>query len=96
MAYYVGNVCEYKIVRTNHDYVVINTVGEYKHHSHFKTLDACYRAIRYIQQGRVPKSAYMVEAVRRLTMDERLIQALACTQPKQKYNRRRYARNSFR
>lgn len=71
MTIYCDN--EYRIVKDKRGYVVINMRGEYEHHSHLKKESTCYLLIRLVKRRIVPDSKYLMEAARRISLDEKYI-----------------------
>lgn len=69
---------QYVILKTDTDYVVVNTSGRYENHSHFRySLQAAKDCIRFVQNRIVPKrSRYMFKACLRLATDPYYIDML--------------------
>ncbi len=66
--------CDEYLIKTNkRGYVVINTNGDYKNHSHFKKIGAAKKSIAITKNKIIPKSEYMMEACMRLSTDEAYI-----------------------
>lgn len=59
----------FKILKTNKDYVIVNTELEYKNHAHIKRIDHAKQLIKLIDKGIKPKSHYMQVAAERLLGD---------------------------
>ncbi len=65
---------DYKIIATEHDYVLRNRKGKYKHHGHFMKLSTCHLMIRLINDKEVPKSTYLRKAALRISTDGEYIE----------------------
>lgn len=87
MARVVDVIGDYKIIRTPNDYIVINTKGEYRHHSHVKKESTARLLVKLVTRKTMPRSDYLVEAARRITLDESYRHELEL---KQKKDRQRY------
>lgn len=72
MSRVVNNVEGFKILSCSRDYVIVNENLAYKgdFHAHFNTLDGCNKCIRYIREGKLPKSLYFKKAAKRLLTEE--------------------------
>ena len=84
MSRVVGVIDEYKILQTSKDYIVVNTNGKYENHGHFKKLSTCYVIIRLIKRKTIPNKPFMLEAARRITIDEKYKEVLTNKQKKNK------------
>lgn len=68
----------YKIIKFKRYYLIANTKGEYKNHTHInvysrtgeKEYKICKTLISIINDKRVPKSNYLLQSAIRLTLDE--------------------------
>ena len=66
----------YYIKKSECGYVVINSKGDYKNHSHFKNLGPAKKCI-YLTKNRIlPKSLYMMVACMRISTDELYIKRI--------------------
>ena len=63
----------YKILRNNKDYILINKNAEYSNHGHFKKKSTCHLLIRLIKNSRVPDSKYLRNAAIRICNDAKYI-----------------------
>ena len=84
MSRVVGVIDEYRILQTSKDYIVINTNGKYENHGHFKKLSTCYVIIRLMKRKTIPNKPFMLEAARRITIDEKYKEVLTNKQKKNK------------
>lgn len=84
MSRVVGVIDEYRILQTSKDYIVINTNGKYENHEHFKKLSTCYVIIRLMKRKTIPNKPFMLEAARRITIDEKYKEVLTNKQKKNK------------
>lgn len=75
----VNVIGQYKILRTNYDYVVINMRGSYENHGHFKKLSTCYVICKILNHWTVPKRRYLIESCIRITTDDEYKDTLVCT-----------------
>ncbi|MFD3158020.1 hypothetical protein ACFIJ5_14285 [Haloimpatiens sp. FM7330] len=66
----------YYVKKGRRGYVVINSEGEYKNHSHFKSIGAAKKCISLTKNRIVPKSLYMMVACMRLSTDELYIKKI--------------------
>lgn len=80
----MGVIDEYRILQTSKDYIVINTNGKYENHGHFKKLSTCYVIIRLMKRKTIPNKPFMLEAARRITIDEKYKEVLTNKQKKNK------------
>lgn len=76
MSRVVGVINEYKILQNERDYIVVNTNGKYENHGHFKKLSTCYVMVRLIRKNTIPKSPYLIEVARRITIDPKYKETL--------------------
>lgn len=68
----------FKILRYKWYYLVANTEGEYKNHTHIrvktrtgeKEYKTCKMLVGLIENKRVPRSGYLLQSAIRLTLDE--------------------------
>lgn len=68
----------FKITRYKKYYLVSNTDGEYKNHTHIKVKSrtgekeykTCKTLVYLVENKRVPKSNYLLQSAIRLTLDE--------------------------
>ncbi len=84
MSEYIDSYKEYKIIKSKNSYIVINTKGEYKNHSHFKKLSTCYVIIRLVKNKTIPNKPFMIQAAKRLTLDIKYKEKLKNKQIKNK------------
>jgi len=84
MARVVDVIGDYKIIRTSKDYIVINTKGEHRHHSHVKKESTARLLIKLVTRKTMPRSDYLVEAARRITLDDKYRYELELKQNKDK------------
>lgn len=61
---------DFRIVKDKDKWVVARKDDVYDHHAHFHRKDACYKLIRLIEKGLLPKETYFREAAKRLTSPE--------------------------
>ncbi len=73
----------YKVLATNRDYVVVNTLKDYTHHAHFKKMSTVSNFLRMIEGGKKPHSPYLMKAARRLMGDS--FEGLGAVRKKEKY-----------
>jgi hypothetical protein len=92
MSMVVGVIDEYKILQNERDYIVVNAKGKYENHEHFKKLSTCFVIIRLMQRKTIPNKPFLIEAARRITVDDTYEQVLANKQQKNK--QRQYYFNS--
>lgn len=69
MSIVIDIIDHYKVLQDSTGYIVVNMLGEYENHGHFKKLATCYVIIRLIRKQQMPKKDYMIEAARRITAD---------------------------
>lgn len=84
MAEFIDRIGEYKILQNQRDYIVVNTEGNYENHGHFKKLSTCYVIIRLMKRKTIPNKPFMLEAARRITIDEKYKEVLTNKQKKNK------------
>jgi len=89
----VGEINEFTILEGKDDYIVKNNKGKYENHGHFKKVDTCYTLIRLMQKKKIPRSDYLLEAARRITIDAKYKQALELKQLKNKQRQRYFNSN---
>lgn len=56
--------------------MLVNTAGEYKHHTHLKKRNTCELLIKLIERKEVPRSSYMRSSAKRVTLDIDYITAI--------------------
>lgn len=62
---------EFEIKHNSKGYIVIRKGGEYRQHSHHKTLRSCHEVIKLISINKLPKSKYLRGSCQRLlTLEE--------------------------
>ena len=67
---------KYKIIQCK-DYVTIaNINGEYKNHCHVNRMKTAKMLVKLMRKRRVPKSNYLRESVKRVTLDKRYIEKI--------------------
>lgn len=66
----------YYIKKSKRGYVVINSKGDYKNHSHFKNLGPAKKCIYLTKNKLLPKSLYMMVACIRISTDELYIKRI--------------------
>lgn len=88
MSRVVGVINEFTILEGKDDYIVKNNKGKYENHGHFKKVDTCYTLIRLMQKKTIPRSTYLLEAARRITIDAKYKQTLELKQLKNKQRQR--------
>lgn len=69
MAVFIDMIDGYKIQKGARDYIVSNVNGKYENHGHFQKLSTCYVMVRLLRKNTIPKSPYLIEAARRITID---------------------------
>ena len=79
---------EFTILEDEDGYIVKNNKGKYENHGHFKKLSTCYTLIRLMQKKTIPRSTYLLEAARRITIDVKYKQILELKQLKNKQRQR--------
>ena len=60
-----------KILNCGNYFTVVNLRGEEENHSHVKTFDTAELLVKVILRKQVPKSDYLRESARRVTLSER-------------------------
>lgn len=75
---------KFKILQGGRGFILINTEGEYKNHAHLKAEKTCMMLIRLIERKIVPKSSYLRESCRRLTLDTEYKEKIERKQAKDK------------
>lgn len=93
MSKVVEVINEFTILEGKDDYIVKNNKGKYENHGHFKKVDTCYALIRLMQKKTIPRSAYLLEAARRITTDSQYKQTLELKQRKNKQRQRYFNSN---
>ncbi len=88
MSRVVGVINEFTILEDEDGYIVKNNKGKYENHGHFKKVDTCYTLIRLMQKKTIPRSTYLLEAARRITIDAKYKQILELKQLKNKQRQR--------
>jgi len=78
----IDNIGKFTLARTQHNYIVINTEEDYKHHSHFKTENGARTFLELIGKGLLPRSRYFKEAARRLLCSEEYKGLMECRKEK--------------
>ena len=76
---------EYRIVKDKRGYVVINIKGEYDNHSHIKKESTCHLLIKLVKRKTLPRSNYLLEAARRISIDDKYIRDIEIKQSKEKH-----------
>ncbi len=76
MAVFIDMLGEYKIQKGARGYIVSNVNGTYENHGHFKKLSTCYVMVRLIRKNTIPRSPYLIEAARRITIDPKYKETL--------------------
>ena len=84
----MGVINEFTILEDEDGYIVKNNKGKYENHGHFKKLSTCYTLIRLMQKKTIPRSTYLLEAARRITIDVKYKQTLELKQLKNKQRQR--------
>lgn len=82
----------YKVVRFKKYYLISNTGGDYKNHTHIrvksrtgeKEYNTCKLLIGLIEHKRVPRSNYLLESAIRLTLDVEYKEELLKVQERRK------------
>jgi hypothetical protein len=74
----------FKILQDSRGFVLINLNGEYENHAHLRAEKTCGLLICLIGRKIVPKSSYLRESCRRLTIDMEYRQAIERKQAKDK------------
>lgn len=78
-------MCRYKIIQTGvNEVVVANVDGEYRNHTHLKRMKTAEMLIRLMKKKVIPKSEYLRESVKRVTLDNKYIQDIEYKQAKDK------------
>ncbi len=88
MSRVIGVINEFTVLEDEDGYIVKNNKGKYENHGHFKKIDTCYTLIRLMQKKTIPRSAYLLEAARRITTDAKYKQILELKQLKNKQRQR--------
>lgn len=60
----------FDIKQNSRGYIVIRVGGDYRQHSHHKTLRSCREVIKLIELGKLPKSKYLRGSCKRLLTEE--------------------------
>lgn len=94
MAEFIDMIDGYKIQKGSRDYIVSNVNGKYENHGHFQKLSTCYVMVRLIRKNTIPKSPYLIEAARRITIDPKYKETL--THKLKKLKRKQMYYNSNR
>ena len=76
MAEFIDMIDGYKIQKGSRGYIVSNVNGKYENHGHFQKLSTCYVIIRLLRKNTIPKSPYLIEAARRITIDHKYKETL--------------------
>lgn len=66
----IYNDSYYYIKKSKRGYVVINSKGDYKNHSHFMNIGPAKKCIYLTKNKIIPKSLYMMIACMRLSNDD--------------------------
>ena len=61
---------EFEIKQNSRGYIIIRVGGEYRQHSHHKTLKSCHDLIKLIEVNKLPKSKYLRGSCQRLLTNE--------------------------
>ena len=57
-------------------FMVINTKGEYKNHTHIKSYNTCELLIKLVCKGIVPNKPYLRESAKRISRNKKYIQKI--------------------
>ena len=67
---------KYKIIDCGGYVTITNVNGEYKNHCHVNRMKTAKMLVKLMKKKRVPKSSYLRESVKRVTLDERYIEKI--------------------
>lgn len=65
-----------KILEYRNAYVVVNEAGKYCNHTHLKKRSTCELLIKLIKRKEVPRSSYLRQSAKRVTLDQDYITAI--------------------
>ncbi len=77
----------FRVLKTNKDFIIVNDNLRYENHSHFKRLSDCKRLIDLILRNKLPYSKYWAIASKRLLSEEEFNELI--DKKKMKYRNRR-------
>lgn len=65
---------DFKIIGENGNFMVINTKGDYEHHTHLKSYNTCELLIKLVCKKVVPDKPYLRSSAKRISRDKKYIQ----------------------
>lgn len=75
---------DFKIINTRNEFILVNRNGEYHNHCHLKKESTCYLLMKIVKRRQLPRSTFLLEAARRLTVDEAYLHEIELKQKKKK------------
>lgn len=66
----IDKIGQFKLVRDSRDFIVINELGDYAAHAHFKSETGARDCIRLINKGLLPRNEYYRKACKRLLFED--------------------------
>ena len=66
----IDKIGHFKLIRDSRDFVVINELGDYAAHAHFKSETGARDCIRLINKGLLPRNEYYRKACKRLLFED--------------------------
>ena len=84
-----------KIINCGNYFTVINLKGEHENHAHVKKKSTAELLVKLIKRKQVPKSKYLRESAKRITIDEKYIQKIEIKEEKDR-NKLNYINNRKR
>lgn len=65
----VNYMDQFSIIHGGDHFVIINVKGERRNHTHIKKRGTCQLLIRLVYRKQVPRSSYLRESAKRITLD---------------------------
>lgn len=84
-----GLIDKLKIIHCGSYYTIINCNGQYFNHAHTKKYSTAELLCRLIKHKKVPRSAYLRESCKRVTLDNKYINEIEIKQERDR-NKLRY------
>ena len=84
-----------KIINCGNYFTVINLKGEHENHAHVKKKSTAELLVKLIKRKQVPKSKYLRESAKRITIDKKYIQKIEIKEEKDR-NKLNYINNRKR
>lgn len=66
----------YKVIKSDGSYVLINRKGSYENHGHFKKYSTCLKLIQIMKKNTVPFSHYLRTSALRISTDKKYIEKI--------------------